>query len=1018
MMSTVTSQNIYALIVGIEKYDDSDHWHNLDGSANAALTFTRWLYAQNVPPANINLCLSLLDTQRDLTLPEGIAKKPATYSQVFEILNKIACIQGEMFFLFWAGHGVIKNEEQRLIFADATERNLLNLNLEREFDALRTEAYRGFSRQFCFVDACATYIETIATSEIPHHDIVPKSREKKAFCEQYAYFAAKEGENARTDRLKKVGYFSEVLMEELERQTLSLDLANLSLALEKRFEQLHRTNSKFTQTPNYSWIKRNGSSKVLDYRDQASPRISPLYLPSIRSLIGREEKLAQLVNVLSAETSGISALVGMPGVGKTALAAEVVLTLFADVDAFPRGAVWVSCEDLQGESGLTDLWTRVARLCDLQGVATEPDPARKRLLLAADLAEGKRILLALDNIEPGLDVETLCKTLHTRDHTVLLLTARQYVVPQQARTINVNPLTPDQARTLFLHHFQPPEGTELMPEDQKALATLLEAFGGLPLALELTANYARIQKFRLTTIVQEIEDDGLDALALRDDEHSVERTLLKRFERSWIVLSPYQQQLFAGLSLLTGPSFPRTAAMALAASDNFPVLHKTEDDPKIALFTLIKYALVEALPGGERLRLHQLFRTFAASKLKTLSQTLQKRIGDAMVAYWLEYAQAHRGREKQNMDALEAEIEGLKGAVDWAYQQTRYQELLDLTHALSNFLFVRGRNEARFTLTLALKAAITLGNEKEILWTTHQVAMLDGRTKRFAEATAGFEKVLALARRLKDVPAERAAIRERALIDQKNGSFEEARKGYTSALALSEQLDDLSVKFTSVHDMAVINHLTGHFSEAQRGFEQSLALAKRLEDPNALSVACSDSGFFLSQHGDPAHAYEIIHEGLRLSKELKNTYRVGKCYQYLASLEGCQGKKEDAITHYREALHCFAQVYAPEVEEIPADLAMLEANAEVADVLRAFIDLKSRSEVRAFLEQKKEMLVRDEVDLLLSELIKQVRQNVNVEQQKARANVLKGYRLLLRKASSDDISAAWNWFEQAYSDRE
>ena len=106
----------------------------------------------------------------------------------------------------------------------------------------------------------------------------------------------------------------------------------------------------------------------------------------------------------------------------------------------------------------------------------------------------------------------------------------------------------------------------------------------------------------------------------------------------------------------------------------------TETDPQGDLLTLVSYALVEALPGGERLRLHPLLREYAAGKLKTLAPAQQERLGDAMVAFWLAYAKAHPGYE--GMDALEAEAAGLMGALAWAHEQARHREVLGLAHAL------------------------------------------------------------------------------------------------------------------------------------------------------------------------------------------------------------------------------------------------------------------------------------------------------------------------------------------------
>lgn len=151
-------------------------------------------------------------------------------------------------------------------------------------------------------------------------------------------------------------------------------------------------------------------------RALAAGVVAPAGLPLAASLIGRDDALADLMAKLRAgTTSGVFAVEGMGGVGKSALAAEAVSHLAEDLQAFPGGAAWIACEGLEGEAGLADLWARVARALQLEQVAAQTDPQARRALLAAALAQGKRLLLALDNIEPGLDAETLLETLAVQD---------------------------------------------------------------------------------------------------------------------------------------------------------------------------------------------------------------------------------------------------------------------------------------------------------------------------------------------------------------------------------------------------------------------------------------------------------------------------------------------------------------------------------------------------------------------------------------------------------------------------
>ena len=406
--------------------------------------------------------------------------------------------------------------------------------------------------------------------------------------------------------------------------------------------------------------------------------IAPAGLPRAVSLVGRDGALAELMAKLRAgDAIGVQ---GMGGIGKTALAAEVVARLAEDQSAFPGGAAWIACEGLEGEVGLADLWARVARALGHEPVEALADAQARRAGLAAALARQKRLLLALDNVEPKLDADALLDTLAVRGHTALLLTARQQIAPHRLRAIALPPLPPPEGESLFRERLGQIDAARPNAQDEPAIPKLLAAVSGLPLAIELTAAYAGMQRLALEHVLREVEHDGLHAAAFRADS---KRALLTRFERSWLALMPRQQRCFVGLSLLAGGSFPREAALAVAqAADD-------QADPPGDLLTLVSYGLVEALPGGERLRLHPLLREYAAGKLKTQPPAPQARLGDAMVAFWLANARAHPGYE--GMDALEAEAAGLMGALAWAHEQARHQDVLRLAKAMREAWDVRGR---------------------------------------------------------------------------------------------------------------------------------------------------------------------------------------------------------------------------------------------------------------------------------------------------------------------------------------
>lgn len=293
---------------------------------------------------------------------------------------------------------------------------------------------------------------------------------------------------------------------------------------------------------------------------------APNGLPLARPFVGRRDQLDTLKEQLRrGMTTGVTALRGMGGIGKTALAAEAVSELAGEPDTFPGHAVWIACENLRGAEGLDELWRRVAVALDVS-LANVPDPAGA---LNAALQGRPLTLLALDNVEaetretgpdgrevvlPPLDVRPVLDALAVPGHTVLLLTARQRLAPDRVSDMRVDQLQPPEDANLFISRLeQQTQGKRPTPEDRALIPALAHDLGGLPLAIELTAAYAAGQDLALATVAEELRRDGMNAAAFQSDP---QKALTTRFQRQVETLDERQRLLFAGLSLNTGPASP------------------------------------------------------------------------------------------------------------------------------------------------------------------------------------------------------------------------------------------------------------------------------------------------------------------------------------------------------------------------------------------------------------------------------------------------------------------------------
>ncbi|HEV2460541.1 MAG TPA: helix-turn-helix transcriptional regulator, partial [Ktedonobacterales bacterium] len=170
---------------------------------------------------------------------------------------------------------------------------------------------------------------------------------------------------------------------------------------------------------------------------QRIPRDLP---PRIPGFVGRKEDLQTLCDLLqSGRRPGAIAivvgLVGMGGVGKSALAAEAMHRLAAEPPAFSGGITWVRCDERVELAGL--IWVEDQLLAawgaplSAEAIARVPTPEeglalRKRALwdrlrpAADESAAPAPALVVLDNVEHGLPLGHLLDTLQPLGVTTLL----------------------------------------------------------------------------------------------------------------------------------------------------------------------------------------------------------------------------------------------------------------------------------------------------------------------------------------------------------------------------------------------------------------------------------------------------------------------------------------------------------------------------------------------------------------------------------------------------------------------
>jgi hypothetical protein len=271
-----------AILVGIEKYADSNAIPDLNGPVNDVYQFCQWLQDRNVPPENISVFLSPLDRNVGIVdkITNLIDSKPLEANK--DIVNKALREDARektasLFFLFWSGHGWIAPQgDRRLIYADATMEYLKNLNLTAQLNVMQTDLYKNLPQQLLIFDACANSQLLKIT---PPDDLLSIGKHLPSQ-KQMAMFAANPGEYAINKGDEQTGIFSRELLNELnslkDTELWPPDMEAVMQNVKEKFIKL-REDGQTRQTPSFLLYQDwEGNKKNFSESLQNEPRQSTL----------------------------------------------------------------------------------------------------------------------------------------------------------------------------------------------------------------------------------------------------------------------------------------------------------------------------------------------------------------------------------------------------------------------------------------------------------------------------------------------------------------------------------------------------------------------------------------------------------------------------------------------------------------------------------------------------------------------------------------------------------------------
>ncbi|WP_328582897.1 tetratricopeptide repeat protein [Streptomyces sp. NBC_00370] len=313
---------------------------------------------------------------------------------------------------------------------------------------------------------------------------------------------------------------------------------------------------------------------------EVRPVSGPVTLPPPPDdFAGRTAELDEVLRCLDPEADGsatatatavvVSAVAGMGGIGKTALALHAAHQAHGR-GRFPGGAVFAdlrgySAQDPVGAGAVADRLLRAMGVPARQLPGTDDGSVDAWQRLLNSLAvEGTSLLVVLDNVR---DLGQVGALLPRSPHRALV-TSRQALSSLPAHRVSLAPLPPDEAVAVLNTALRAGETDDVRcAADPVGALDLAELCGRLPLALRITAALLRADSERpLAAHAADLREvrSRLDALEL-DEEDAEGRPLAVRasLDLSYRHLTAESARALSLLATIPGPDVSTATAAAV-----------------------------------------------------------------------------------------------------------------------------------------------------------------------------------------------------------------------------------------------------------------------------------------------------------------------------------------------------------------------------------------------------------------------------------------------------------------------